>query len=310
MTGRDCPACGVPFEVALRDVEDSKSGERFAVLRCPACGLGATDPIPEDLGRYYDAGYYGQRHGFTARYRSWRRLRLLQRESAAAGALLDVGCGDGNFLGAARRAGWRVRGVERGPALDTLRACGMTAHGDLDEIEDGTRFRVITFWHSFEHLARPAETLRRVAPLLETGGLLVVAVPDWSGIQAQMFGRSWFHLDVPRHLFHYSQAGMRRLLAQQGLTIVRIDHHEIEYDLFGWLQSALNATLPVRNLFFDWLTGKVRGRHRLQIAVAALVTVLLGPLAVLATLLASLMGAGATLVVVARKLPAPPPPAP
>ncbi len=106
-----CAVCAVPLEPYLPDAPDPQTGERFDVLRCPRCGSGAIAPIPDDLSRFYGAEYYGKRHGFTVRYRGWRRMRLLRRHVAKPGRLLDVGCGDGDFLVTAARAGWRAVGV-------------------------------------------------------------------------------------------------------------------------------------------------------------------------------------------------------
>ena len=52
------------------------------------------------------------------------------------------------------------------------------------------------------HGAHPDVT--RVAPsgaheMLRRGGVLVVAAPNMAALQARLGGRTWFHLDVPRH---------------------------------------------------------------------------------------------------------------
>jgi SAM-dependent methyltransferase len=301
MTARRCPACDEPLAPYLPEVRDPQSGERFSVLRCEVCGLGATEPAPLDLARYYGRAYYGGRHSFTARYRAWRRIRLLRRQAPRPGRLLDVGCGEGHFVAAAAASGWSVVGTEKRADVPHARRLGIEVHDSLDELVAGGGFDVVTLWHSFEHLPDPIGELARAAELLGAGGLLIVAVPDFGGFQAATFGRRWFHLDVPRHLFHFTQASLRTLLEKRGLEIERIDHHEIEYDLFGWLQSTLNALLPTQNLFFDWLTGRaVRGRG-VELATSVVLSVVLGPLAVLATVLASLAGRGSTLVVVARR---------
>jgi SAM-dependent methyltransferase len=296
-----CVVCSGALEPALHGARDPQSGERFDVLRCSACRLGVIDPIPADLGRFYGPAYYGKRHGFTAQYRCWRRMRLLRRHVSGDGRLLDVGCGEGDFLAFAARRGWRACGVERGERLRDATQSGVTVYGSVDELRGLATFDVVTLWHSFEHMTEPTQELDRVLELLDDGGTLILVVPDFGGIQAKTFGRSWFHLDVPRHVYHFSQRALIDLVESRGLVVVGVNHHEIEYDLFGWLQSMLNAVLPTPNLFFDWLTGKPVPQRRGELAAGIVLAVLLFPLAVAATALGIVTRRGATINVVARK---------
>ena len=42
---------------------DYISGETFQVVRCRQCAQVVTAPVPADIGRYYPAGYYGDKAG-------------------------------------------------------------------------------------------------------------------------------------------------------------------------------------------------------------------------------------------------------
>src|SRR2546430_10461084 len=50
------------------------------------------------------------------------------------------------------------------------------------------------------------ECARRLAP----GGLLIANVPNFSSWQSRFAGSKWTHLDVPRHLVHYTPQSMAR----------------------------------------------------------------------------------------------------
>lgn len=295
---KNCPLCSGERSIAYPRVNDPISGERFAVWTCGGCGWGVTEPVPDEPGRYYPQAYYGGRHGVTERFCLRRRLRWIGRTT---GRLLDIGCGDGSFLLAARRAGWDVAGIERntGPA----RRAGLRVAENLEELEKqgGSPFDRITLWHSLEHIAEGPELVRKAAGLLASGGKIVIAVPDAGGWQARLFGAKWLHLDVPRHVCHYTVDALTRVCEKAGLKVGRIGHQEFEYDLLGWSQSLLNALFSEPNVFFHVLTGKpVRAKGALklaQVGVGLVATALCIPL----VWLGALAGRGGTVIVEAAK---------
>jgi SAM-dependent methyltransferase len=213
--------------------------------------------------------------------------------------LLDIGCGDGAFLLAARAEGWSVAGTEMNPA--PARAAGIELVGEsLEDARARAPFDCITLWHTLEHMRDPQATLQSLAGMLAPGGLLLIAVPDAEGFQARLFGPSWFHLDVPRHLYHFGSRSLKALLKQSGFAPVHEWHQELEYDLLGWSQSALNRLLPTPNLFFHGLTGRHNGAGKAQVAVSYSLGAVLSALALPATAIGTLSRRGGTLIIAAR----------
>jgi SAM-dependent methyltransferase len=286
--------------VALMGVRDPQTGDAFSIVRCSQCGLGMTLPEPEDLEPYYGERYYGGRHWITRRYCAWRRMRVIKQTTrgTAPSTLVDIGCGDGSFLLEARQAGWTVLGTE---VNDRIPSPGLEIWGSLDDLRARAPFGCITLWHSLEHLRDPMRALADLASMLVPGGTFVVAVPNGRGLQARLFGRDWLHLDVPRHLYHFSLRSLRTELDRAGLEVVRVWHHELEYDWFGWIQSALNRVMPRPNILFDALTRRPRRVSRVRLAANVILALLLLLPAFGATVVSTWMGQGGTMIVAARR---------
>ena len=296
-----CNACDGALAPRYASVLDPQTRETFAIHACTACGLGHTSPQPEDLSRYYGAAYHGGRHGFTESYCMARRMRLVEQTFPLGEGrkLLDIGCGDGTFMLSAQAKGWSVSGTEMNP--DRARDAGLSVVQSLEQARSSGPFDCITLWQSLEHVRDPRATLTEAVRLLSPEGRVFVAVPDAQGLQARLFGARWFHLDVPRHLFHFGERSLSGLLAAVGLEVTATWHQELEIDLFGWTQSALNAVMPEPNVLFYRLTGRHVSAGSLQVAASFVLGAAVTAVALPAVPLGTATGKGGTLVMAAKR---------
>jgi SAM-dependent methyltransferase len=201
---------------------------------------------------YYGETYHGGRHGMSEKFCMSRRLRFVQAMGPSR-RLLDFGCGDGGFLEAASASGYYAFGVEL--KSEHARSKGLRVVEAIDEVSE--MFDILTMWHSLEHVSSPLDTLKSALEHLVIGGHVIVAVPNFASLQSRVFGSRWFHLDVPRHLHHFTPKSLETLFDIVGVEPVRGWATESEIDLFGWTQSALNVAFPSRpNVLFDVLTHR------------------------------------------------------
>jgi predicted TPR repeat methyltransferase len=232
-----------------------------------------------------------------------------------AGRMLDVGCGWGDFAINLRDRGWQVSVTEINAAsLEKLRAMNIEAKTPDEAMRDGFGhpFDAITCWHVLEHVLQPAELVRWVRRILAPGGLFQVTVPSLSSWQAQLGGRNWLHLDVPRHRYHFSQQTLRRILEDNGFEPIHTSTFAFEYDWFGAIQSTLNALTRRPNVLFERMTSQSRrwpasgknGTRTIHDVVDIGLSCVLGPPIALLTLPACLAswacGRGATLTMTCR----------
>jgi len=160
-----------------------------------------------------------------------------------AGVILDVGCGNGLYLARLCALGWSVHGLEpdaqayahvRGSlGLDVV--CGTIENNPWPD----NSFDVITFWHSLEHMARPVDALQAAYALLRPGGLLMMDVPNWDSLQRRIFGQYWFHLDLPRHLVHFSSHSLAFCLTAAGFSSIRVSAVPSAVGVTGSLERLL-----------------------------------------------------------------------
>jgi SAM-dependent methyltransferase len=239
----DCPLCGGDRRTPVVDAPDPTPGGcglRFAVVRCDECGLHFTSPRPdrETIGQFYPSSYRPFcRPRERDRSPRFRRLAAALGRTAP-GRLLDFGCGSGGLLDWAARQGWSVTGLDvSADAVEAVRSgLGVRVfHGTLPHpaLPDGS-FDVVTMWHALEHVHDPLAVLTAARRLLAPGGRLLIAVPNIASTAFRWFGPSWFGLDLPRHLTHFTPPTLRRMLERAGFQVVAIcpDRHA------DWMRSS------------------------------------------------------------------------
>jgi 2-polyprenyl-3-methyl-5-hydroxy-6-metoxy-1,4-benzoquinol methylase len=288
------------------------------VVVCIGCGLGRFHPMPglEEVRGFYPDEYYGEPGTKfqplverVVRAVGERHIGFLTRALAPGARVLDVGCGRGVILGALADRGCEVHGVEvsaeAARGADPRVEIRITARlADAGYPADS--FDEVVIWHVLEHLTDPRGTVEEVHRILRPGGRLIVAVPNFASVQARFAGAAWFHLDLPRHLYHFPLSALRQLLLGAGFEIRSEHHFSLRQNPFGWIQSALNRSprLP-RNALYTLLHERASGasppfdkRTRFWLWLGFLLG---APLALAATALETLFRTGATVHLVARK---------
>lgn len=290
----------------------------FRVFRCHHCGLGWTDPALDDteIGDYYPPSWYGKNNvRFNPVFETlvklfrFRRSRVIRNRSKI-GKVLDVGCGRGIILGELKQKGYEPYGVEisEHAAWHARNKVGAEVHiGNLEEapFPEGA-FETVIFWHSLEHFREPFKALDKAKRLLKQGGLLVIAVPNSDSVQAKLAGSNWFHLDIPRHYFHFGLESLRGALKDRNFRIVQADHFSFEQNPYGWIQSLYNALGFRFNFLYNWLkTRSSRATplrtHPFQSIGIFLLLPLFLPLALFLTIMEAAAERGGTIELYAKK---------
>lgn len=232
-----CPVCASEDIKPVLHVKDyTVSQEVFSIACCQDCSLRFTQDVPDAtaIAPYYKAASYishtDTQEGLISKlYHRVRTITLRKKKKLvvaqtgkATGIMLDVGCGTGAFLHAMKDSGWGVEGLEPDAEASAiaLRKYGIhTKHPSaLFSLLEGS-YDAITLWHVLEHVHDLQAYCAQLKKLLKPGGVLFVAVPNYTSYDAVKYNEHWAAYDVPRHLYHFSPAAMKQLMQQHGLSI-------------------------------------------------------------------------------------------
>ena len=235
-----CPACfSESISFALKAKDYTVSQETFEIWECADCTLRFTQNVPAEnaIGKYYQSAAYishtDTREGLiNSIYHRVRNITLKQKKrlvgadlTAETGSLLDIGAGTGAFAKFMQDSGWQVTGLE--PDAETRRRAAeinriaLQPANDLFSLPENS-FDVVTLWHVLEHVHQLHQYLDQIRKVLKENGRAFIAVPNYTGGDANHYKAYWAAYDVPRHLYHFSPASMRRLTISHSLQQVEI----------------------------------------------------------------------------------------
>jgi 2-polyprenyl-3-methyl-5-hydroxy-6-metoxy-1,4-benzoquinol methylase len=156
---------------------------------------------------------------------TWKRLLRLIRCDCPSGSVLDVGCGAGSFLSAARDMGYQVLGQEVAPHfIDYCRTqIGLKVlEGELETLDlEPASFDCVTAFDVIEHHPDPLRLLHAMRRLLKPGGFVILSTHDIGNLFARWYGARWRYIAPIGHLTYFTQETLGRMVTACGLRVVK-----------------------------------------------------------------------------------------
>jgi SAM-dependent methyltransferase len=265
-----CPACDSAESTQSHRIRD------FRYVRCMDCGLmylpGIVLTASSLVANRYGSEYFGaavkkslsgyidyaaQSAALRRNFRGFLRRLLRHVPSPREGrTLLDVGCGYGFLLDEARKAGFRVEGVDLSEAAIQWMCKNLGIPGTVGSLGDTSPgfFDVITIVEMLEHVEFPSAFLSTIRRHLLPGGVLLIATGANDSLVSRMLGRRWWYLNPPDHCSIYSRRALARLVRGRGFRI-------LEHSLFPMHWVGLNnMMLKIARIFEAPTLGRAAGR--------------------------------------------------
>ena len=225
-----CPLCGGVSVSSFLSAPDRfhLRREEYHLMRCKTCSVVwlASPPKPGEMSLHYDEDYHriisaGGEGSAENRWRAQRELILKYKKS---GAILDIGCSSGGFLGTMKDNGWKLYGIEIAAA--TAEKAKLTTGAEVfvgdavDAPYSPVSFDVVTCFDVLEHVYEPRKFLAKALEWLKPGGIFYTVLPNIDSWESRVFRSYWYGLELPRHLFHFSPVSLRYLMASLGFEEV------------------------------------------------------------------------------------------
>lgn len=276
-----CFACGDFGPKKEYIVKENMFGllHEFIYVECMTCCSLQIKEVPENLSFYYSSEYYTSRGlvlsssvknifkklrwQFHMRnlliydnteYLHWLKPLNLELDSKIA----DIGCGNGQLLYEMHCSGFNdLYGFDpflhKEISLDGLKI----SQCNVEDIKG--QFDVVMLHHSFEHMADPEATMKKLTSLIRPNGKLLIRVPVTDAEVWKTEGVNWFQLDAPRHLFIPSGKAMKIMGDSNGLILTQVifDSNEKQFVITDMYKKGFSLKSNEPDKFVDKKSRKL-----------------------------------------------------
>lgn len=154
---------------------------------------------------------------------------------------LDIGCGMGGNLLAARQLGLEVLGLEPSESHSKIARDLLELPVRHDYFSPGgmgdERFDLVMLSHVIEHIYRPKEFLAGIAAVMRPNGILVVVTPNSNSVLARVLRGHWPMLRPIDHVSLLSRHSIEFIISE--LEVVDVSTSEFAFEFASATLSGL-----------------------------------------------------------------------
>jgi 2-polyprenyl-3-methyl-5-hydroxy-6-metoxy-1,4-benzoquinol methylase len=206
-----CPIC---LNTKLSYLKDY---EKLYLLKCAKCNFIFDQRVPssKELNDCYSIYSYSTLRPVSKEtINSFNKLLDYFEKYRDTGNILDIGCGQGDFLFAARKRNWNVYGSEYSKAATDLcekRGIKMYKGHLTKNIFDNIKFDVISSFEVIEHINNPNDFMSLINHKLQDNGLVYCTTPNFNSLLRNFEKDKFMMIAYPEHISFYTKHSIKYL---------------------------------------------------------------------------------------------------
>lgn len=191
------------------------------LVKCNTCSFVFSHRIPshEELTKIYEEDYTRTDYLSPVTVKRFNELLDEFEPFRKTNKIIDIGCGNGDFLVEAVKRGWEAYGTEFSEhAVRVCKEKGLIVSQGVfnpEQFNEGG-FDVAVSFEVIEHINNPVEEIRKMNRVLRSGGLVYCTTPNFSSLSRRIYKSDWIMIEYPEHLSYYTPRSIRYLFSSNG----------------------------------------------------------------------------------------------
>jgi len=218
----DCTLCN------SKEIVFFKNFEKLFLVQCKECGFIFDKRIPtnQELDEHYKVYSYTSLKPLSiATKKSYNKILDEFEKYRINSNILDISCGQGDFLIEAQKRNWNVYGTEFSKsAVDICISRGINMYqGDLTKnIFKDITFDIVTSFEVIEHINTPQNFISISKDKLRQNGLLYCTTPNFDALLRFIEKNKFKIIHYPEHISFFTKKSILILGNRYNLKTIKV----------------------------------------------------------------------------------------
>ncbi len=206
-----------------------RDSKKINAFECRDCNIVFSEKVfyttQEELNKFYENDYLnnyykGEKANIEKNFLDQRpyqevRIERIKDILTNSNSLLEIGCGPGYFLDAAKKYIKNIVGLEKNEAESNYvrEKLNIPCFNDITQLNQ--KFDVIVFNHVLEHVLNPQLFLKSYLKFLNKDGYLIIEVPNLNDSIVSLYDSTFFKnfwYQEP-HLYYFNKTSLQNIIA-------------------------------------------------------------------------------------------------